>query len=369
MRDTWLGLLAFAAGVAMIAVGVATAKPAHAIPTNVTFMVITASDATGGHFPAGSLITETASLTNSSASGITDATPTIDLTFAPSAISYSTSSAGIWACTPSGPVVHCTDSTLTPGGSSTLPLTFSVVGNPGYNADVFYGVNDTNASNSGSGAQYTYPASVENGASYTKDTPLTGFPFKVGNDQIVSTSTAANTFTFTDGAKTIVLVIPAGALPDLTHVSVYRGNSVLWSGSLSSSSQNFVDGYAAAWTAQGQSTPQNASISVTLVVSDSAVSSGDHLYRATTSGVGPSTGNVGSGGWTVSFTEDPGFVAGRTIAATSSTSSGSIAAVIPVVPGVGRANVSRSVALPLLVGGILLVLAGTVAIGLRKRRA
>jgi hypothetical protein len=351
-------------GILMIAAGVVTAKRAQA-SVGIVYLTITASDSQGGHFPTGTKVVQTATVTNSSESTFNNATPVVTVSYSTSAMNFLSNGPG-WACTSqaAGQEV-CNDlGTLTLNGTTSVPLTFSAIGNPADSASVTYNVSDAaGAANFDTFSQSltaTVSGSIDNAASYTKDAPAGAFGTKVDVDRVVLDATTNETFTWSDGPKVITLHVPAEAIPYGSHISLYVGDPAYWSSSFSSQSKDFVNGYAVAWTFENASTGTTAASLVTLVANDTNIRSGDHLYQATSSGIGPQSGIVGNGAWTVSFTADPGFVAGRVSAATAT-------ALIPGLPAAGQTQLAKTVAMPLVVAGILLVVVGTVAVGLRRR--
>lgn len=342
------------------------------------FLVIQLSDSASRQFPTGSTVTVTANLSNSSISGNGAATPTVTVSYSTGVLSFVSQGSG-WSCSTASGVTSpqiCTDGTISLGGTGSLPLVFAVTGVPANGATVTATVNGGDVGNqasfSGSDSA-TDSATVANGASYVKDVPGGAYPSKVGQDQVVADDSQSNTFTYTDGSTTIKLNFPPQSLLSGTHVSVYRANSTYWNGSLSSSSQGFVDGYAAAWTGSGSSTGSNAGGLVTMVVVDPSVKTTDTLYRATTTGIGTRTGVIANGAWTVSFTEDPGFVMAQAAAAPSTTtaattSSTAAAAPISAPAAGGGAPVQGGGATLPMAAGVGLLLAGAVVVSTGRRR-
>jgi hypothetical protein len=215
-------------------------------------------------------------------------------------------------------------------------------------------------------------ATVGAPGSYTKDVPANAYPSKVGVDQTESNNTVTDTFTFPDGANTVVIVVPPSAIHDGAHISVFRANSSFWSSSFSSSSRGFLDGYAVAWTNSGESAPSNAQGAVTMIVSNTSIVSSDTLFRATTSGIGTKTGTVGAGAWTVTFAEDPGFVLAQAAAAppattTTSASPSATTTVAAPTSGGGGTRTGGTTTIPIS-AGVLLIIVGTVVLGSGRRR-
>jgi len=390
-----VGMLVLAATLVLFGPGRIQARATY---TGFVFLVIHMTDSGGGQFPSNGQVTVTAAVTNSSASGVGDATPSVTVSYDANTLSFVSNAAG-WTCvstTNNGQLV-CTDGTLAAGSGTSVLLTMDVastalVGDPAFvTGTVSDGAADLNSGSFSGQDTATDSATIANPTSYTKDVPPGSFPSEVGQDQVVASSTVAQTFTFTDSSATIRLVVPAGALSAGTHISIYRADPSFWASSLSSTSGNFVDGYGAAWIASDDTTGSNASSSVTLIVNASNITSTDTLDRATTTGVGPATGTVGNGSWSVAFTEDPGFVLGApprsTSTSSSSTSSStSSASSSPAsssgsstssststaaganvgLPASGSAPRPGSTTLP-LAAGVLLIVAGLVVIGSRRR--
>jgi hypothetical protein len=340
MRRLWgryvRGVIAIIVGCTTI--GVTALVHASASTDPPVWLAIGLSDASNGQFSSGSPVTVTANIADSSTtttgtdfSGTTttatianNAHPTVLVNFSTAALSFSTNGPG-WGCgSPAAGSETCSITSnsglLSVGSTASVPLVFSVVGNPGAPASVTASVvgNGVEANQAGPAGTATDSASVANPTSFGNGVPAGSFPQEVGGDQIVQAG--SQTFTFSDTTANVTVTLPNGALPVGTHVSVYRANPGLWSSSASSSSQTFVDGYAVGW-ANSTTTAQAASSSITLDVSDSGVASTDTLHRATSTGIGSATGNVMPGGWSVAFTDDPGFILlhGTTTTQTSST--------------------------------------------------
>lgn len=372
-RPIHRGLVLVLAGMLLVAAGVVSAKRAHATVSNV-YLIITASDSQSGRFPTGSNVVQTVTVTNSSNTGISPSIPFVKITYSAGAMGYVTHGPG-WFCTSAavGREDCGASSTLGAGSTTTGLVTFTATGNPGDSADVTYFVQDlTGASNSDTSTESvnaTVTGSIDNAGSYTKDAAVGAFGTKVGVDQVITEATIDKTYTFTDGPRIIKLFVPAEAIPFSSHIALYVGDPAYWSSKFSSQSKSYIDGYAVAWTSAGDSTGTTAASSVTLVVSDNNISGGDHLYQATTTGIGPAAGHVASGAWTASFTVDPGFVLGRTAAASATSTTTSTTSTIPGLPAAGESRVARQAPMPLVVLGILLVVAGTVMVGLRRRPA
>ena len=382
------GGLAVGLGLLMMASGLLFAQNARGQTNGGSYLVVYVTDSEGGVFPAGSTVTQTVTIGNSSTESVGDSLPYLVVRIPDSlGVLGGGGGTGSWSCgvatgAAGTSTFTCGDGTLTPGQTDTFSVSYSVRGGVGNAATATYDARDsgtftfsnstttvsgTNENINTASLSTVVPGNVADAASYTKtDAPPGGFPTKVGNDVVV-TASLTQTWTFTDNTVTIRVVIPESALQGDSHVAVYRGAGSAFSGDLAGKNRGYVDGYAVAWASYGQTTGSAASSSITLQVNDPVVVATDTLYRANQTGVASSTGSVGSGIWVVSFTEDPGFVAATAATATtaSSTSSSAGAGTVPTLPAAGL-RVQRGLSLPVTVLGILLVVAGTVAIGLRK---
>ena len=113
--------------------------------------------------------------------------------------------------------------------------------------------------------------------------------------------------TFLDGGRTVHLVIPPGALPNGTVVTIYRGNPAVL-GPLLPAGQTYIDSYAVSWRTPAGTSP-DAALPLVLSVADPAVTPGSTVYVTNRTGVQPTTATVAAGSWSVSFSTDPGYVA------------------------------------------------------------
>jgi hypothetical protein len=111
--------------------------------------------------------------------------------------------------------------------------------------------------------------------------------------------------TVPDDGVTLHLVVPAGALPPGTCISIY-GADLAALQPLVPSGETPVSGYAVVWGGKG---PPVATSPITLQVTDPAVSNGDPIYKFDkVTGVLISQGSASGHTWTVTFVEDPSFV-------------------------------------------------------------
>jgi hypothetical protein len=360
----------------LLVAGPGSARTVHATIVVPVWLAISLNDSTGHQFNANSNITITASVTNpatfsnSSSATSADAHPTV--TFSSYGGEFSNVSGGGngWSCTDNTGTATCSNSVLSPGSTATFTYVFTVTGVPGDSANVYATVNGAgNESNQNSSSTAVDMGTVANPGSYTNEAPSNCFPRKVGNDMNVSGS--AQTLTFTDSGVNISVILPAGAVSGGALLSLYAGDPTCWNAYLASKTQTFVDGYAVAWSGSVNNT---ASSSLTLGVTDTKISSGNPVYRSNISGlVSSQYGTAGSGKWSASFTDDPGFIAAQPITASSSAASSSAASTSTSTPRAlaraGAAPGRRPAPLVPIVIGVLLIVAGTTAIGLRRRTA
>ena len=111
--------------------------------------------------------------------------------------------------------------------------------------------------------------------------------------------------TTTDGAVSLRLVVPPGALPVGTCIAIY-GADLAALDPLVPSGETPVSGCAVVWNGKG---PPVALSPITLEVSDPAVTNGDPIYKFDkVTGVLVPQGNASGNTWIVTFVEDPSFV-------------------------------------------------------------
>lgn len=322
-RGSAVGWIAVLVGCAIVA---ATALAATGTDDFGVWLEVGLTDTSNGRFPQDSLATVNASVTDASSSltsvdfsGTTStltvsrtAHPTILLDYPTTALAFRAAGSG-WACNTGAAAGEetCSSPTgsLTVGQTNVLPATFSVIGGPGAPAavtatvsggDPFTEINRNTNSTAVDSASVVNPTTLNEGG-----VPPGSFPHEVGVDQVVHAG--AQSFTFSDATANATVTLPPGALPPGTHLSLYRANSAQWSTRAASANQRFVDGYAVGW-GNSTATSENASSPITLKVSDSHVASTDTLHRAISTGIGSRTGTALPHGWSVSFTDDPGFV-------------------------------------------------------------
>jgi hypothetical protein len=110
--------------------------------------------------------------------------------------------------------------------------------------------------------------------------------------------------TDSDDGVTLHLVVPSGALPARTCISIWGADLVALD-PLVPSGETPVSGYAVVWGGE----PPFASQAITLEVTDPAVTTGDPIYQfdKVTGALIPQ-GNASGNTWVVQFTEDPSFV-------------------------------------------------------------
>src|SRR5205085_1635564 len=102
------------------------------------------------------------------------------------------------------------------------------------------------------------------------------------------------------------LVVPPGALPEGTIVTIYAGNATVLA-NLLPADQTYLASFAVSWAAPDGSAP-NASSALSLTVSDPRIGPQALLYQTTATGIQPIAGSHAGGKATFSFTADPGFV-------------------------------------------------------------
>jgi hypothetical protein len=406
---TVTGSAAVVAGAALIGVAVLLAGPAraHATVTDPPVWIsIQLSDNDGGIYPQGATVTLTATVSNAAsftttgtdASGSTttatlsaNANPTVVFTLSTSAVSF-VSNQGTYTCALNSGLATCSDAVLSSGSSATVPIVLSVIGPPGASANATAQVhgNDGQTPNMASSqATATDVASVtsSNPGAYTNQAPAGCFPTKVGFDQVVTNApqvfanlqrrlvNGPQTFTFMDGSVAITVSVPAGALPNGTVLSLYSASKACWSSSLSSSSQSFVDGYAVGWVFNG-TTSLDASGSLSLSVSDSNVKAGNTIDKTNKGGIASQVGTAAASSWSVSFTDDPGFVLAQAAAApptptpaptAAPTSSAAATTTVAAPPAGGAPAAQPSSPVPLAIG-VLMIVGGTALIGTRRHR-
>lgn len=412
------GGAAVLAGSALVAATVSLAGPggtvARAAADPPVWLTIRLSDSAGGKLASGATVTVTAAVSNPSTftftsvdfSGTThtvttsnDAHPSITFHLSTSAVSF-VSNQGPYTCAASNGQPTCSNSNATaalaPGGAVTVPVVLSVIGLPGQAANASAtvsgqtGVESNQASQAGSDSA-TDTATITNPSAYTNNAPASCFPGKVGSDQVVTNGPTLvpavlqpripgpQTFRFTDGSVVVTVTVPPGALPGGTLLSLYRGDPACWNGVLStttSSSRTFVDGYAVGWAFSG-TTSFSASASLTIQVSDSNAVSGNPVYKANRSGLdSTSTTTAGSQSWSVSFTDDPGFVLAQAAAAPSSstpsssttTSTSAVTSISGPAAGGGPAAPAQPRSPVPLAAGMLLIVVGAGLVATRRRR-
>jgi hypothetical protein len=143
------------------------------------------------------------------------------------------------------------------------------------------------------------------------------YPTRVGDEQL--TTAAATDLVFHDGATTITVHVPVGALPYGTVVSVMKcDEAALAAAAPPPANTEIVDCYAVEWKAPDGSSP-DATSPVTLTVDDAAVKSSDELFQVNGSNLDPVTATVTNGSWSTDFTVDPPFVLIRQVPPTPPT--------------------------------------------------
>ena len=219
-------------------------------------------------------------------------------------------SAGAIACTTSSPVLAGSNNVAT----ATCTITASAAGNytvsdvystdPNYLAETSAG--DTVAASAVSSGGGTPPASnappPSGIAASSYGTPVSGSV----------TAGAPLTTTVTSGSATNSVVVPAGALPAGTVVSVYPITTTTALTALIPSGQSYVTSVAVTW-ASGATSP-TATSPITLTITDPSIVVGDTVYALSSTGTLTSVGTATANGTvTVTFSSDPVFVVTSTI--------------------------------------------------------
>ena len=219
-------------------------------------------------------------------------------------------SAGATTCTSSSPVLAGSNNVAT----ATCTITASAAGNytvsdvystdPNYLAETSAG--DTVAASAVSSGGGTPPASnappPSGIAASSYGTPVSGSV----------TAGAPLTTTVTSGSATNSVVVPAGALPAGTVVSVYPITTTTALTALIPSGQSYVTSVAVTW-ASGATSP-TATSPITLTITDPSIVVGDTVYALSSTGTLTSVGTATANGTvTVTFSSDPVFVVTSTI--------------------------------------------------------
>jgi hypothetical protein len=119
--------------------------------------------------------------------------------------------------------------------------------------------------------------------------------------------------TVMDGAVSLHLTVPAGALPAGTNVCIYKGDLAALQQQVPAGS-TALSAYAVVWNSPGDTQP-DATSAITLAVTDPAVNSGNTIYMfAKNSSALSSAGTASGHTWTVTFTVDPAYVVTGTAA-------------------------------------------------------
>ena len=146
------------------------------------------------------------------------------------------------------------------------------------------------------------------------------FPTEVSGGTCYTVPSGAIDYTVTDlsGTVTIHLTGASGALPTGTTICIYRANLAALN-SIVPAGQTPVSGYAVVWNAVLGGSPPNATSPLTLTVTDPSVVAGGPVFLLDkVTGTNPvAAGTATAGSWTVSFTQDPPFVATKGTAATA----------------------------------------------------
>jgi hypothetical protein len=126
----------------------------------------------------------------------------------------------------------------------------------------------------------------------------------------VSGSVAAGaplTTTVASGSATNTVVVPAGALPTGTVVSVYPITTTTALVALIPSGQTYVTSVAVTWVSAGTSPTSTSPI--TLTITDASIVIGNTIYQLSSTGTLTSVGTATANGTiTVTFSSDPVFV-------------------------------------------------------------
>jgi hypothetical protein len=121
------------------------------------------------------------------------------------------------------------------------------------------------------------------------------------------TSGAPLTVTSTTGSTSDAVVVPTGALPTGTVVSVYPITTTTALLALIPSGQSYVTSIAVSWESAGSAPAATSPISLT--ISDASIAVGDTIYLLNATGTLTSVGTATASGMvTVTFSGDPVFV-------------------------------------------------------------
>ena len=120
--------------------------------------------------------------------------------------------------------------------------------------------------------------------------------------------TAGSTLVYHDGGVTLVLkILSAAALPSGTTICFYKGDLGALA-ALFPAGQTLLHAYAVLWHGPSGNLSPTASPPITFTVTGAVIDDGNPIYDIST-GTPVAVGTASGGGWSVSFANDPLFVA------------------------------------------------------------
>jgi hypothetical protein len=213
--------------------------------------------------------------------------------------------AGVTACTSSSATLAGSANVATATCTITASSAGSYVVSDAYSTDANYlavtSAGDTvtaSVASSGGGTPPATNAPPPSGiAASSYGTPVSGSV----------TAGAPLTTTLTSGSVVSSVVVPSGALPTGTVVSVYPITTTTALLALIPSGQSYVTSVAVTWESAGASPSSTAPI--TLTITDPSIVVGDTVYALSSTGTLTSVGTATANGTvTVTFSSDPVFV-------------------------------------------------------------
>ena len=122
-----------------------------------------------------------------------------------------------------------------------------------------------------------------------------------------ASATAPTTLTLSTSSTTSSITVPSGALPTGTTISAYPIASITALASQVPANHSYVVAVAVSWQTGTGSSP-DATLPITLTITDVSIVAGDVIYVLTSSGMVVAGTATVSGTATVTFTADPVFV-------------------------------------------------------------
>ncbi len=192
------------------------------------------------------------------------------------------------------------------GAGVTTPLTCPATDQIGQQRGSFCdsgAYESTHATGGGGGSPPTGPTNAP--APITATVPATTFGMPTS---ITASSTTSLTLTQTSGGASEAILVPAGALPSGTTVTVYPVVETAPLVAQVPAGSSYVLSFAVTWQAPDGTSP-NATTPITVTITDPDIVIGDTIYETTSTGlvaVGTATAN---GTVTITFSSDPTFLA------------------------------------------------------------